>query len=72
VPWAGKTIVLTPERASFLDELAAEALHRDWLNVWFPELDGRPAAANLDLRYAAAEVFFMPGMDGTFRMERDW
>ena len=70
VRWGDRAIVLTPERAAFLrDFVLAEAVERDWLALWFLELDGYPVSAKLDFRYEGKEVFFMSGMDPAFRKD---
>jgi CelD/BcsL family acetyltransferase involved in cellulose biosynthesis len=67
--WGERTSLLTPRRAPFLHDFARQALDRGWLALWFLELDGRPVATTLNLRYGGNEVFFLAGVDPGFRTD---
>jgi CelD/BcsL family acetyltransferase involved in cellulose biosynthesis len=51
-----------PHRA-FHRELAAIALARGWLRLWFLELDGRPRAAWYGFRFGGVESYYQAGRD---------
>jgi CelD/BcsL family acetyltransferase involved in cellulose biosynthesis len=53
----------------FHRDFAAVALEREWLRLWFLELDGRPAAAWYGFRFAGVESYYQAGRDPTFRDE---
>jgi CelD/BcsL family acetyltransferase involved in cellulose biosynthesis len=60
--WQGKpTSFITAE--SFHREFAACALARDWLRLWFLEIDGVPRAAWYGFRFAGVESFYQGGRD---------
>ena len=67
--WGAETNVLTPDRKPFLQDFAAHALARGWLFLRFLELDGEPVAAGFNLRFENIEVFFMLGMNPSWRHE---
>jgi len=50
-------------RWAFHRDFAARALRRGWLRLRILELDGRPAAALYNLRFAGAEVSYQAGRD---------
>lgn len=63
--WTEKRSSLLP-REAFLRDFAFEAFDRGWLRLWFLELDGRPAAARYDLRFADVAVAYNSGRDRAF------
>jgi CelD/BcsL family acetyltransferase involved in cellulose biosynthesis len=50
-------------RQRFHRELAACALDRGWLRLWFLELDGRPVAAWYGFRLGGVESYYQAGRD---------
>ncbi len=67
--WGDRTFLLTPERRPFLQDFAATALNQDRLSLWFLDLDGQPAAAQLSFRCGAEEFAFMSALDPAYREE---
>lgn len=60
--WQGKpTSFMTDE--SFHREFAACALERDWLRLWFLEIDSVPRAAWYGFRFGGIESFYQGGRD---------
>lgn len=53
-------------RKAFLHDFTLEAFDRGWLRLWFIELDGRPAAASYELRFADVCVAYNSGRDASF------
>jgi CelD/BcsL family acetyltransferase involved in cellulose biosynthesis len=53
----------------FHRDFAALAIEREWLRLWFLELDGRPAAAWYGFRFAGVESYYQAGRDPAFRDE---
>ena len=60
------TGIFAGDRGAMHVELAARALERGWLRLWFLELDGRPAAAYYGWRYGDSEWFIQSGRDPEF------
>jgi CelD/BcsL family acetyltransferase involved in cellulose biosynthesis len=52
-------------RENFHRDFAALALEREWLRLWFLELDGQPAAAWYGFRFGATESYYQAGRDPT-------
>jgi CelD/BcsL family acetyltransferase involved in cellulose biosynthesis len=50
-------------REAFHRDFAACALERDWLRLWFLEVDGKPAAAWYGFRFGDVESYFQAGRD---------
>ena len=50
----------------FHRDFAAVALRRGWLRLRFLEIDGAPAAAQLNFRFAGSEWFYQGGRDPSF------
>jgi CelD/BcsL family acetyltransferase involved in cellulose biosynthesis len=53
--------------AGFHREVAARALARGWLRLWFLEVDGAPVAALYGFRFAGSECAYQTGRDPAFR-----
>jgi CelD/BcsL family acetyltransferase involved in cellulose biosynthesis len=53
--------------ARFHRDFAAEAFRRDWLRLWFLEIDGAPVAALLGFRFAGVEAAYQSGRDPTLQ-----
>lgn len=58
------------DRGSMHRELAAEALERGWLRLWFLELDGEPVAANYSWRFAGSDWCLQQGRDPAFERQK--
>ena len=67
--WGDEANLLTPARAPFLHDFAAQALELGWLELWFLELDGRAVAAYIGFRFAGTEAAFATGADPAFRQD---
>jgi CelD/BcsL family acetyltransferase involved in cellulose biosynthesis len=57
---------LSRDREAFHREVAASALERGWLALWFIDLDGRAVAGNLHFRYEGIEHSYQTGRDEAF------
>ena len=64
--WGSGSVGLTRATEQFHRQLLRTALDRQWLSLWFLELDGRPVAANLNFRFAGVEVYYQAGRDPAY------
>jgi CelD/BcsL family acetyltransferase involved in cellulose biosynthesis len=60
---------LVERGAAFYREVARASLERGWLDLLVLELEGRPAAALLNFRFAGEEWFYQGGRDRAFDRE---
>ena len=61
--WGDESRSFVGTRGEFHRDFAARALRRGWLQLWFAELDGAPAAAWYGLRFARDDYFCQSGRD---------
>lgn len=61
--WGARSPGLGPARRAFHGDFAARALERNWLRLWFLEVDGSPVAAWYGFRFGGAEWAYQGGRD---------
>jgi CelD/BcsL family acetyltransferase involved in cellulose biosynthesis len=61
--WGEQTTAFTAGLRPFHLEVAAAALEKGWLRMWFAELEGRPAAVWYGFRMGGSDWFYQQGRD---------